>query len=226
MKVLIIGNGRFDNIVKKIEYDLIICADGGFNKAIENGIYPDIVIGDFDSIVKGNDFSFDDIFHNIKVIENDDQDSTDIEKALIYCLDNKYLDVTVMGVTGLRNDHFLYNLYLLTYFFRKFSSLKIIDRLQVITATDFRIDFFEKMEYLSIFSLTRAMIGQSSGLLYPINKMEIGYAGVQSQSNVVVKKDAFIEVESGEIIVFFPLKYLNNFMIKKRNNYDIGKKVL
>jgi thiamine pyrophosphokinase len=31
---------------------MIICADGGFNNCIKMGLYPDLVIGDMDSIEK------------------------------------------------------------------------------------------------------------------------------------------------------------------------------
>ena len=60
-KALIIANGDINKdpllklLKKEHSFDdgyMIICADGGFNNCIKMGLYPDLVIGDMDSIEK------------------------------------------------------------------------------------------------------------------------------------------------------------------------------
>ncbi len=54
MKALIISNGDMKDInwLSEIamDFDFILCADGGCNYCIEANILPDLVIGDLDSI--------------------------------------------------------------------------------------------------------------------------------------------------------------------------------
>ncbi|NDV61311.1 thiamine diphosphokinase [Puniceicoccales bacterium CK1056] len=83
--------------------DFIIAADSGYLPALECGITPDIVTGDFDSI--GEPPSNE----SIKVIPAPEQDATDFQKALRHIPAGSSI-VEILGGTGLRSDHFLTNL--------------------------------------------------------------------------------------------------------------------
>ena len=58
MKFLIVAAGEatdynwFENEIKKYNPDKIICVDGGAKHLREVGLFPDVLIGDFDSIDK------------------------------------------------------------------------------------------------------------------------------------------------------------------------------
>ena len=73
------GGADFSDDLFKEVYDNelpIIAADGGANFLAENNIYPELVMGDLDSVSEQN-------VQNIepkKIIRIPDQDSTDLEK--------------------------------------------------------------------------------------------------------------------------------------------------
>ena len=85
----LVVNGEFPkkpSIIEKIkESKVIIATDGAANLLSEHGINPHYVIGDLDSINNDNDYN---------VIETPDQSKTDLEKALDWCIDNNYLNLS------------------------------------------------------------------------------------------------------------------------------------
>ena len=100
-KLIIVGGADFSDDLFKEVYDNelpIIAADGGANFLAENNIYPELVMGDLDSVSEQN-------VQNIepkKVIRIPDQDSTDLEKVLL----NTQSPLTIgIGFLGSQIDH-------------------------------------------------------------------------------------------------------------------------
>jgi len=88
------------------EADFVIAVDGGMNALIHAGIQPDLLVGDFDSFEPSASGSI-----SCKVIREEDQDSTDLEKALRHLSGDEAPDeIVLLGATGGRSDHFLTNL--------------------------------------------------------------------------------------------------------------------
>ena len=85
----------------------IICTDGSANKILENGLAPNVIIGDMDSSTIDQD-SFKGLYVKIS-----DQDNTDLDKALEWCKLNSLSPLTVLGASQLREDHTIGNLILL-----------------------------------------------------------------------------------------------------------------
>ncbi|HII16927.1 TPA: thiamine diphosphokinase [Candidatus Woesearchaeota archaeon] len=111
-RVVIAANGSMDDSAfhSRIlsEADVIICADGGANRIHELGFTPDMVIGDLDSItakvhasLRGNG--------RTKVIEDPDQDKTDLELAIAQALKLAPFEIIIIGAIGTRLDHTLAN---------------------------------------------------------------------------------------------------------------------
>ena len=102
-KLIIVGGADFSDDLFKEVYDNelpIIAADGGANFLAENNIYPELVMGDLDSVSEQN-------VQNIepkKIIRIPDQDSTDLEKVLL----NTQSPLTIgIGFLGSQIDHCL-----------------------------------------------------------------------------------------------------------------------
>ncbi len=100
-KLIIVGGADFSDDLFKEVYDNelpIIAADGGANFLAENNIYPELVMGDLDSVSEQN-------VQNIepkKVIRIPDQNSTDLEKVLL----NTQSPLTMgIGFLGSQIDH-------------------------------------------------------------------------------------------------------------------------
>ena len=89
----------------------IICLDGGANKLKLLGYSPDYILGDMDSIKSDSNFK------NAKKIILKNQSKTDLEKSLDWCKKNNILKLTLIGCSGLRDDHNYVSLLLLSKYF-------------------------------------------------------------------------------------------------------------
>ncbi|NQV48860.1 MAG: thiamine diphosphokinase [Candidatus Marinimicrobia bacterium] len=110
MKVLLVLAGiPPDTDLLKTEMsqaDIVIAVDGGSQVFLENKLKPDLLIGDLDS----HTGLFDD---SVTIICADNQNFTDLEKALEYLFINySPRSLVLLGATGGRTDHLLNNLHI------------------------------------------------------------------------------------------------------------------
>lgn len=127
IQALILGNGEppsrtlFDRLMQK--GPLLVCADGGANTAVGYGYAPDYIIGDLDSLDENARSGVD----AGRVIRIDaDDTSTDLYKVLGHLGDLGVTGAVMVGVTGGRIDHVLWNLSLLVTFGKRLQ-LRILD---------------------------------------------------------------------------------------------------
>jgi thiamine pyrophosphokinase len=111
MHALIVGNGEppSKSLFAELMADaktLLICADGGVNTAAEYGYPPALVIGDLDSLGDAARVAVPDDLQ-ISVI---DQNATDMEKALHHAVSMGVATADLIGFTGRKTDHTLWNL--------------------------------------------------------------------------------------------------------------------
>ena len=108
---IILANGQYPSHPAALNMlhtaGTIICTDGSANKILENGLAPNVIIGDMDSstIDQG---SFKGLYVKISYQEN-----TDLDKTLDWCKLNNLSPLTVLGASQLREDHTIGNLILL-----------------------------------------------------------------------------------------------------------------
>lgn len=116
--VSVILNGQMptdDTIINQItNSDYIIAVDGSANKLFDLEIIPDVIIGDLDSLqnIKNKD---------IELVETPDQNKTDFRKTLEWCIEKNILNISIFGISGENEDHFLGNYYTLSDFGEKIS---------------------------------------------------------------------------------------------------------
>lgn len=119
MKVIIFTNGEYknktfyQNYLKEVGADYLICADGGANYARELNLKPDIIIGDMDSITTETSTFFKDLKFESYPSKKDE---TDTELAISHAIKMRPDSVTILGGLGSRMDHSLANIYLLKRF--------------------------------------------------------------------------------------------------------------
>ena len=89
--------------------DYIIAVDGSGTTLIDLNIIPDVIIGDFDSINSIKD-------KNIEFVKTEDQSKTDFRKTLEWCIEKNILEISIYGISGKSDDHFLGNYYTLNDF--------------------------------------------------------------------------------------------------------------
>jgi thiamine pyrophosphokinase len=92
--------------------ELFVCTDAAGHPYGHLPRVPDVVIGDFDSlagrILGGRD--------GPRFLQVSDQYTTDGEKALLYLADEGFTEVVMLGATGWRLDHTLFNVNLVERF--------------------------------------------------------------------------------------------------------------
>ena len=187
---ILFGNGDLPthpltkNIIKNAK--TIICVDGGANKLVNFDRKPDYIIGDLDSLSNEHDFT------DCKTIKLPNQSKNDLEKALDWCLENQYNKVTLIGFSGLRDDHNLASLLLLKTYAKKIS-LTIITNYSTIHCKNGKNYFDSKIgQVISIIALNRHTKISTEGLKYKIEKNRFSSPG-NGISNVATSTKIMIE---------------------------------
>ena len=134
---------------------------------LKNNITPHYVVGDLDSIDSATQ---DSIEHAINI---PDQSKTDLEKALEWCTDNNYLSLSIFGISGKSEDHFLGNFFTINEF---------VDKIQCVIYTDYSIitPCIGKNEFdsfsgqtVSLITLQNHSIVSSTNLEYPLDSYKL-----------------------------------------------------
>lgn len=198
---LIIANGEpvAENIwLKLAEGKSIMVLDGAFHSDLMKLITPDVVIGDFDSIDANVDF----IHSTITFVKETEQETTDLEKGLLYLAKINPGAVTIVNATGWRLDHTLYNLRLLKRFHGAFKSLSIVTTIERICYVENQtvILHVEKAQPFAMLACPEATVC-SSGLRYDMDHLKLRLGHQESTSNFVLKKEASIVVDGGALLL-------------------------
>lgn len=82
------------------EYDLIYAADGAAARLRQLGIWPQLAIGDFDSLTRPEGYAD-------RIIADIDQDTTDCDKLLRFAIAEGHSSITLTNIEGDRPDHVL-----------------------------------------------------------------------------------------------------------------------
>lgn len=199
--IAVVINGEFPTnteIINKIESaEIIIAIDGATNSLIDCGITPTISIGDFDSIKPSYKDKVSQIVHA------EDQNKTDLEKTLDWCIDNNYLSLSIFGISGKSEDHFLGNFFAIN---------EYCDTIDCTIYTDYSIitpcigktlfDSF-KGEIVSIISFESNNKVTSTNLEYPLDtyKLHPSARAIRNKS----LGDSFT-IESSKKLMVFQIK--------------------
>ena len=163
--VSVILNGQMptdDTIINQItNSDYIIAIDGSANKLFDLEITPDVIIGDLDSLlnIKNED---------IELVETPDQNKTDFRKTLEWCIEKNILNISIFGISGESEDHFLGNYYTLSDFGEKISWKAFTD-FSVISPCmgNKKFESF-KGQKVSLFCMKGSSTVNSKNLEYPL----------------------------------------------------------
>lgn len=179
------------------EADLVIAADGGGNLALALGLTPDLLVGDLDSYNAGGNESF-------TIIQDPDQETNDLEKALNLAAERGAGSVTVFGATGQRLDHTLKNLSLLKRFQHSFNKLVYRDSYGDTLLIPNRVHMeLPAGTILSLFPLSGKVKGiTTEGLKYPLKNEHLENGVRDGLSNRVVTSPVSITYKTGDLLLF------------------------
>ncbi|WP_102400629.1 thiamine diphosphokinase [Haloimpatiens massiliensis] len=206
MNILIISGGKppsTELLKKEVEKcDYIICADSGANCLYENGIFPNMILGDFDSIK----YEVLNSFKNAKckiVTFPREKDFTDSEMAIEEGIKIGGDNLILLGFTGSRMDHMLGNLGLLNKCLKKGVKAVIKDENNEICIFDksFKIEGEKK----SIFSL-QAYCDEVENLTieggkYPLNNYNLKLGDSRTVSNEFLDGQVNVSFSKGKVLL-------------------------
>ena len=168
--VSVILNGQMptdDDIINQItNSDYIIAVDGSANKLFDLEIIPDVIIGDLDSLQNINN-------KNIELVKTPNQNKTDFRKTLEWCIEKNILNISIFGISGESEDHFLGNYYTLSDFGEKISWKAFTD-FSVISPCmgNKKFESF-KGQKVSLFCMKGSSTVNSENLEYPLQSYHL-----------------------------------------------------
>jgi thiamine pyrophosphokinase len=171
-KVVILANGLFPKAQQGLDLlkaaDQLICCDGAADKLIASGMSPHVIVGDMDSVSD----EVKDLYASI-IIHSDDQESNDLTKAVHYCIEKGYPSVSILGATGLREDHTLGNISLMMEYYPRIEVQIISDYgIFLLVSSGEQVQSFIG-EKISFFSIDNRVCVSSTGLLYPLKDLRL-----------------------------------------------------
>lgn len=201
-KVLIITNGEIPSskVVKGLikQSNLIICADGGADAAKRLKIRPDIIIGDFDSVTDET-LNY---YKNVKKIIEKNQNSTDLEKAINYCVRKKIKDVVIIGASGKRTDHTIGNLGCFKKF-KKYINIRMYDANGELIGVKKVIRLnTKKGEIISLIPLNRCSGVTTKNLKYKLNNESLEIGVREGTHNIATGDYIEVSVKKGDMLIY------------------------
>ena len=146
------------------------CVDGGVDKLVEMGYKPDLILGDLDSIYKEkNKYDCDVIFLG-------DQTKNDLEKSILWCIDQEIKELELFGFSHGRDDHHLANILIIKDFSNKVK-IRMYTNNSILLFINKNSTFSSNPnQKISIFSFNQETKITTTGLKYPLQNSSLSSA--------------------------------------------------
>ena len=205
---IIVANGEFPShpfllrLIKNAK--TLICCDGAIHKLSSHHITPNYIIGDCDSLQ-----ILEDGILNDRIIKLPDQNTNDLTKAVDFaCLELQLDNLIILGATGLREDHTIANIALLSEYINKVDEISIISEYGIFTVHNKSTKLSTiQGQQISFFTLDHESSISCNELKWPLknHKFRKWYQGTLNEAT-----SNYINIEiAGTIIVY------RTFEIKK-----------
>jgi thiamine pyrophosphokinase len=203
-KTIVVADGAFPMHDIPLGYirnaKRIICCDGSAENLVIGGFEPDAIVGDMDSLTEELANRYAD-----RIFPDEDQETNDLTKAVLWCKESGYHDLVIVGATGKREDHTIGNISLLAEYIK---DVKVI----MVTDTGLFLPILESSEIssfpgqqVSIFSIDPQTEITTNGLRYPLNQARIRNWWVATLNESL--GDTFsLEFNHGRVIVYLKFK--------------------
>ena len=182
-----------------LEGAFVAACDGAMNWLEEAGIRPDLLLGDFDSLLPETRREAGEILSYPA-----HKDYTDGELALNVLLERGFDEFVILGGGGKRDDHFYFNLYLLYRVFREgkkgvfvtnYCEIYLFDR-------DFSLPSVPGQTVSMAPYFESVHIIRTDGLEYPLRERTLHAGESLGVSNVALGERFSVRVSGGLLILF------------------------
>lgn len=211
MRTIMISGGNIDrdfalDFLREKQADHLIAVDSGLKFCHEQGIRPDYIVGDFDSLKDGIlcFYERDPGIHIKRLIP--EKDDSDTECAMHLAMELKSDEIWLLGATGTRIDHLMANLQLLVYASQRKIPMFIADPNNLITVIGSNTVLQKEKQYgryVSFFSMGDEVIGLTlKGFKYPLTEYHLTNASCGlSLSNEILDDRAEVTFRSGILVM-------------------------
>lgn len=212
-KCIILANGQAPsknifNILAKMGYNTLICADGGANAAAKLGLTPDYIIGDLDSI---EPTVYDYFYDKCEIIQIKRQNDTDVEKCLKFAIKKKFDDAILLGSTGDRLDHSFCNIGIVIKYFDRIN-VKIIHKKSLLSAYTGIVTLKTvRNETVSIYGIDSKTRITSTGLKYRLKNISLPFGKKESTSNIALLNKVCLKIKDGIIFVIRDFETMSRY---------------
>lgn len=208
--ILIVSGGRIGDafaldLLKNNGYGTVIACDSGMEFFRRNGLYPDLILGDFDSA----DTAAVNYFKDQTDVRIEQfparKDWTDTELAVRRALELLPDHIDLVGATGSRLDHVLGNLQLLAFGMEAGIPIFLLDEHNRVRMIDQTLTISKREQYGDFVSLipcggtVRGVTLQ--GMKYPLDKATLTPDISLGISNEIVDETATISFTEGRLFV-------------------------
>ena len=202
--IAIFSGGMIDSF--QVDFDLFIGVDRGSLFLIEQGIYPDLAIGDFDSVSE-EELAL--VCSQSKEIlqSQPEKNDTDLELAVKTAFVRyPQAQVTIFGAFGGRLDHTLANVFLpsdpeIMPYMQQIRLCSAQNELSYCPQGCHEIKPVVGMDYLAFMSVSNSQL-TIEGAKYPLNESNYFLKKVYA-SNEFIDEPVFLECQSGYVIVIY-----------------------
>jgi len=179
----------------------VVCVDGGLRHANAHGVQPHLLVGDFDS-AQAEQLGAVEYANTPRITHPADKDASDLELALLELEQRQFKRVTLLGVSGGRTDHSLFN-WMLPAVKPWAFKVRLIDETSdahVISADKPFATSLPIGTLLSLVALLDTTGVSTSGLQYSLKEASIMPGSTLGLSNVVAVDDVSVVISSGVML--------------------------
>ena len=185
------------------EHDTIVGVDRGIEHCLSTGLVPDLLMGDFDSVEST-------VLHDSRLAEKQiirhpvRKNSSDLELALQWLSDSEIDRVVLLGISGGRSDHHLFNWMLPMQKIWPFST-ELVDKsvhAYTVNATYPLHIPVHTGDTVSLLPMPDADGVVTEGLEYALHNASIGSGTTLGLSNIAVAETISVSIDSGQLLVF------------------------
>lgn len=201
-KCVVVANGLFpagEWALKMLHNaEFVIACDGAALSLLRNGIRPNVIVGDLDSLPE----EFCKTYAGCLLCVAD-QEINDLTKAVRHARDLEFKEVLILGATGLREDHTLGNISLLAEYISDFDRIEMLSDYGLFTPITQNTTFSSYPgQQISLFSLYPHGAISVTGLRYPIENRRLLYLWEGTLNEALGTGFTITLNEEGSLIVY------------------------
>ncbi|MCQ6560145.1 thiamine diphosphokinase [Paenibacillus mendelii] len=183
--------------------DFLIGADSGALFLTQNGLRPNVSLGDFDSVSPEQLKAIREASHTTQDFDPIDKNYTDTELAFQVALAMQPKEIVMLGALGTRFDHSLANVHLLRTAYEHGVPMVIMDEHNTIRMTANELVLQRSMfPYVSLLPLTSVVRGITlEGFQYPLHEATLEIGQSLGISNAIVAAQGVVRIREGLLLV-------------------------